>query len=290
MNARAYLDRALDLLQQHSIESAHADWAALRAQAHSETAGADTFEDTHAAIRAVIAALGNPHTHLVTAQRLAAAPAPRVPSGRMIGSAACLLLPRTPASNRSAYVTAGLKVMRALIAHEPTGWVVDLRGNGGGDMYPMLTVVSPLLGEGVAGAFIEPDGTTTRWGVRARHVYVGGRRTFVFRRVPRAVHRPVAVLVDGRTASSGEAVLVSFTGLEHAHSFGEPTAGFATANQMFPLPGGARLAITTALMADRTGRTYGNRPIEPQTVVSGTSDTHDRALDASVEWLSGQPG
>ncbi|ANZ36299.1 hypothetical protein BBK82_09715 [Lentzea guizhouensis] len=292
MNVPAYVDKALDLLQQRSIESAAADWPALRAQAHSETAGAQTPADTHAAIEAVITALGNPHTRLVTAQRMAAvraARAPRVPSGRMIGPVAHVLLPGTPSSNRRAYVTAGLQAMRALIAHYPTGWVVDLRDNLGGDMYPMLTVVAPLLGEGDAGAFIEPDGTTTRWGVRSRHVHVGGRRTFRFRRVPRAVHRPVALLVDGKTASSGEAVLVSFTGLDRARSFGEPTAGFATANQTFRLPDGAWLVITTALMADRTGRVYGNAPVAPDSPVSGTSGTHDRALDASIGWLSGLP-
>src|SRR3712207_1732868 len=100
---RAYVDLALDLLQQHSIESAAADWPALRAQAHSATAGAQTPADTHAALKAVIAALGNPHTHLVTTQRVAAVLAarpPRVPSGRMIDPVAYVQLPGTPSSNR----------------------------------------------------------------------------------------------------------------------------------------------------------------------------------------------
>jgi carboxyl-terminal processing protease len=154
-------------------------------------------------------------------------------------------------------------------------------------MYPMLTVASPLLGEGKAGAFVTPDGTTTEWGIRARHVYLGRRRTFVFRRIPKPANRPVAVLTNGRTASSGEAVLVSFLGAENVRTFGEPTAGFATANQTFPLPDGARLAITTAHMADRTGRTYGNTPIAPMTLVSNSGDNHDRVLDTAIAWLTG---
>lgn len=281
MTTRAYVDKALDLLQQHSMESPNADWPALRAEAHLATANAQRPEDTYAAIRQVIAALGNPHTHLVAAVPSGTAPEYGVPTGRMVGSAAHLVLPATPAANRGSYVTAGLKVMRELIAQSPSGWVVDLRGNGGGDMYPMLTVVSPLLGEGRAGTFTTPDGATTHWGIRRRHVYVGSRRTFVFRRVPRAANRPVAVLTSGRTASSGEAVLVSFLGAAHARSFGEPTAGFATANRTFPLPDGARLAITMAFMTDRTGRTHGNTPIAPHTPVDGAG-----ALDAAIAWLS----
>ena len=31
------------------------------------------------------------------------------------------------------------------------GWIVDLRGNSGGNMWPMLAGVGPVLGEGVAG-------------------------------------------------------------------------------------------------------------------------------------------
>ncbi|MET9228283.1 hypothetical protein [Lentzea sp. NPDC003310] len=67
----AYVDTALDLLQRHSIESAGADWPSLRAQAHA-------VEDADEAIRHVIAALGNPHTHLITA-------ADRTPSLRQAG-------------------------------------------------------------------------------------------------------------------------------------------------------------------------------------------------------------
>ena len=39
-------------------------------------------------------------------------------------------------------------------------------------------------------------------GIRFRHVYLGRRPTFVFRRVPKPVNRPVAVLVDGKIASA----------------------------------------------------------------------------------------
>ncbi|MEV6713211.1 S41 family peptidase [Lentzea sp. NPDC051208] len=193
-----------------------------------------------------------------------------------------MVLPETDTRNGRAYVTAGLKMLRGLIAGRPTGWVVDLRGNQGGDMHPMLTVVASLLGEGEKGRFISPHGETS-WGIRRGHVYNGGTTAFRWHRVPGARNQPVAVLVDGGTASSGEAVLISFLGAEDTRTFGAPTAGYATANEVFRLPDGARLAITTALMADRTGRTYGNAPIAPHTLV----DTED-ALSAAIEWLAGR--
>lgn len=246
--ARGYLDTALDLLQRHSAESATADWPKLRGEAHRATANARTPADTHAAIREVIKALGNPHTGLLTAP--GSSPANReVPGGRMIDSTAYLKLPATSAEDGETYVSSGRYLMHDLIAKRPSGWVVDLRGNDGGDMHPMLTVAAPLLGEGRTGSFVRPDGAVTDWGIRDRHVYNADRISFPQVEMPRAVHGPVAVLVDGHTASSGEAVLLAFTGAPDT----------------------------------RSGRTYGNAPITPQTLV-GTGD----ALDAAIEWLARQ--
>ncbi|MCX2952069.1 S41 family peptidase [Lentzea sp. NEAU-D7] len=199
-----------------------------------------------------------------------------------------MVLPETSSRNGRKYVSAGLKALRGLIGSRPTGWVVDLRGNRGGDMHPMLAVVAPLLGDGERGRFVSAHGETS-WGIRRGHVYNGARTAYRWHRVPAARNQPVAVLVDGGTASSGEAVLISFLGAEDTKTFGRPTAGYATANETFGLPDGARLAITTALMADRTGRTYGNTPIAPHTLVD-TDDTNDAddALDAAIEWLAGR--
>jgi carboxyl-terminal processing protease len=259
--ARGYLDTALDLLQEHSVESAKADWPALRGEAHRATANARTPSDTHAAIERVIRALGNPHTRLLTTP--GGGPSVReVPGGRMIGSVAYLKLPRVSSEDGETY----------------------LRGNGGGDMVPMLAVAAPLLGDGRTGSFVRPDGTRTDWGIRDGHVYKGERISFAQVEMPPAVNRPVAVLVDGDTASSGEAVLLAFTGAPNARSFGRPTAGFATSNEAFLLPDGARLAITTATMTDRTGRAHGNTPIAPDTLVDS-----DDALDAAIEWLGSRP-
>ncbi|WP_330270972.1 S41 family peptidase [Lentzea sp. NBC_00516] len=97
-----------------------------------------------------------------------------------------MLPPETDSRNGRAYVTAGLTLLRGLIACGPTGWVVDLRGNRGGDKHPMLTVVAPLLGEGERGRFIGQDGEATGWGVRRGHVYNGGNTAFRWRRIPAA--------------------------------------------------------------------------------------------------------
>lgn len=279
---RAYLDTALGLLQQYSMESPKADWPRLRAQAHRDIAHAQRPADTYRAINRVIARLGNSHTFLdASAAGGATSTVGTTPDGRMIGTTAYLRIPAVSSDHGEAYVDAGRRVFGDLLAARPRSWVVDLRGNGGGDMHPMLTVVAPLLGEGRTGSFVGPHGGIGDWGVRDGHVYNGDEVAFPQVKMQAAVDGPVAVLVDGQTASSGEAILISFTGAANARSFGEPTTGFATANNSFELPDGARLAITMGHMTDRTGRAYGNAPIAPHTVV----DTR-KALDAAIEWLT----
>jgi carboxyl-terminal processing protease len=43
------------------------------------------------------------------------------------------------------------------------GWIVDLRNNHGGNMWPILAGIGPVLGEGVSGYFIDSDGVETGW-------------------------------------------------------------------------------------------------------------------------------
>jgi carboxyl-terminal processing protease len=69
---------------------------------------------------------------------------------------------------------------------------------------------------------------------------------------------PVALLIDGDTLSSGEALAVAFRGRPNTRFFGQRTYGLASANRDFPLIDGARLQLTVALDADRNGKIYAN--------------------------------
>ena len=98
--------------------------------------------------------------------------------------------------------------------------------------------------------------------------------------------KPIAILIGGATASSGEASVISFLGQQHVRLFGSRTRGLATVNQPFELSSGAVLMLTTAHFADRTGRTY-PRGIEPDAPVAGDLGQagEDPCLHAAVTWL-----
>ena len=146
-----------------------------------------------------------------------------------------------------------------LDARGSCGWIVDLRDNTGGNLWPMLAGVGPVLGDGDAGASVYPDGRrVTLW-------YRDGRAGFgdyVQLRVAGAPYRldepypPTAVIVGPSTASSGEVIAAAFRGRKHASIFGAATRGLSTGNRTFPLSDGAALVLTVAATSDRTGRVY----------------------------------
>lgn len=173
------------------------------------------------------------------------------------------------------------------------GWIVDLRRNAGGNMWPMLAGVGPIQGEGDAGAFVA-RGRTSPWSYRAGRASSSGVTTAEVTR-PYVLARPappVAVLITRLTASAGEAIAIAFRGRASVRTFGEATAGLPTANVLRPLPDGALLVLTTALDADRTGRTY-DGSIEPDERVptdwSRFGTDADPVVAAATRWLNRQP-
>jgi C-terminal processing protease CtpA/Prc len=87
------------------------------------------------------------------------------------------------------------------------------------------------------------------------------------------------VLTDNGIASSGEAVVISFTGRPDTRSFGDRTCGLTTANAPYPMSDGATLNITEAVMADRTRTRYGYA-IQPDETVP-----MNQVIERAVTWL-----
>lgn len=161
------------------------------------------------------------------------------------------------------------------------GAIVDLRGNTGGNMYPMLAGVSPLLPDGPAFFFQFAAGDMA---VEIAGNSVSGAGMTLSDSAGKW-DAPVAVLVDDRTGSSGEAAMLAFRGLDRSRSFGSPTAGYASSNGVFDFPDGSALVITQAWDKARTGEVFGEDPVAPDT------ETHpDSAMPAAKEWLRAEYG
>ena len=138
------------------------------------------------------------------------------------------------------------------------GVCIDLRGNNGGNMYPMIAAIHRFL----------PDDVFLKFKMRRRLQSVMPiNKEFVAKVVgidiePR-INCPVAILTDKGTASSGEAVLLCFRGLDNVRVFGFPTAGYASANESIIFYNGSILALTVSCDIARTGEVFCEDPIVP---------------------------
>jgi C-terminal processing protease CtpA/Prc len=219
----------------------------------------------------------------------------RLPDG--LGYLDIPLFPEAFSSPASlSYATQGQQIIQSIDTTPPCGWVIDLRSNEGGDLYPMLAAVGPILGDGQAGTFIEADGTQIPWAYQDGQAIYGQQ---VLLQVPNAYHLqrpnpPVALLTSSLTASAGEATLISFLGRPNTRTFGEPTVGVPTSPNAITLSDGAILAVVGAQEEDRTGHLYPEQPLAPDQSVTpdwtqlGTEN--DPTLQAAEAWLQAQPG
>jgi carboxyl-terminal processing protease len=295
-----YLDAALDIMQQNSINREKIDWPAFRERAHERLTAAKTMQDVHALLRVSIKELGDGHSFMrPPPQTPGATPSPAAPGkpresrGEMMGDIAYVFMPGyssgTPQAN-TAFADALQKILAELDAQNPKGWVLDLRENTGGNMWPMMAGIGPLLGEGENGRFLT-HGKSTTWWYRAG---ASGIERYTSTKVSTAPYQlkrllpPVAVLTGAKTASSGEAIVVAFRGRPSTRFFGAATHGQSTANQNFRLSDGTTLYLTTGIYVDRTGKTYG-KAIEPDELVPSPVDsTTDPVLTAAITWLRAQ--
>ncbi|RZJ86290.1 MAG: hypothetical protein EOO60_13630 [Hymenobacter sp.] len=172
-----------------------------------------------------------------------------------------------------------------------TAWVIDLRLNDGGAMAPMLGGIAPLLGDGHLGDFTDQDGKPTeQWYLRNGDFYLDtlGIRTVHTQCSRTKPDKPIAVLLSGLTASSGEIVAISLKGRPATRFFGEPTYGATTANESYLISGSAYLTIAGAAEIDRNKVSY-RANIRPDEVIIGGDDfadlSRDAKMQAAVAWL-----
>lgn len=290
--AANYLNEIVGLMQANSINRNQINWTDFRAQVFARVQGAQTIADTYPAISLALGLLNDQHSFYTTAEgmgignpssrRCAAASVSRPALPGDIGYVRVTAFSGTDAAAVRTFADSVQDQIRLADRSNLAGWIVDLRGNGGGNMWPMLAGVGPVLGDGIAGYFIPPSGFPSPWayanGASTNNGFAQAMVSSVYvlaRTSPR-----VAVLTDNLVASSGEAVAISFRARPNARSFGTATCGLSTANQSYRLSDGAMLYLTTAVMADRTRLSYGDS-ITPDEVMQGDAAVVERA----IEWL-----
>jgi len=160
------------------------------------------------------------------------------------------------------------------------GWIVDLRTNSGGNMWPMISGLGPLLDLGNVGYFLKGE-SSFPWKHTANGIGIKVKNPYRVRN-----NNKIAVLIGKETGSSGEMTAISFIGQQNAKLFGEPSAGYITSNSMFKLSDGSNLLLATTYVADRNHKKYLER-VYPDVTVKPLAN-QDAVLQIAKSWLEGK--
>ncbi|HEU5227058.1 MAG TPA: S41 family peptidase, partial [Ktedonobacteraceae bacterium] len=209
-------------------------------------------------------------------------------------------LPDLPGNveHKQLYMAEIQKLLREIDQMGVSGWVLDLRRNSGGNMWPMLAGLGSLLGEGECLAMVSPWEKVPIF-YRDGKVYTEERWEELAEKVANPYQLqhplpPVAVLTSSQsTVSSGEFVVLAFRGRPRTRSFGEPTYGLPTGNASKELPDGAKIFLTSYWVADRAGNIF-DGPIPPDQYVkvdwTCLGEDDDPVLQAALQWLRVEEG
>jgi carboxyl-terminal processing protease len=209
------VNHALRLVHANAVYMPESSWPPVVRRARTLVAAAKTIPETYAALTYVVQQLqlrGDQHAVFAPPVSSNAPPLPTpVQSARVslvdarVGTVMIptVLVAPNSAAARSFVSNALTHMTRLSSRHTVCAWIVDLRGNQGGDMYPMLLALGPILGSGRLIGFQTKDRQRRYVSYRAGAISGGGASFEAPTRVADFLPKPaVAVLTDFTTRSS----------------------------------------------------------------------------------------
>lgn len=282
-----FTNEVLDVIERHSIFSDSIDWPVFRKEMDFLTSA--HYQDTgYLVMRRIINELqkyGDNHSFWRTRkrvkelnQKLSNLRSPKlVEVKKGIGH---LTIPSY--TNRGdldlyLYIDSALRQIEAVDDYSKMkGWIIDLRGNSGGNMYPMISSILPFIQEDSLGYFLTRKDKTA-WIKNFRKPSLVTQRIKKYK--CKDLNTKIAVLIDNKTASAAEMTAIALIGLPNVKLFGQTSAGKTTGNRVFYLSNGSMLALATSWAIDRKGKIYYG-PIIPDVTI-GEAETLVKAID----WL-----
>jgi len=156
------------------------------------------------------------------------------------------------------------------------GIVLDLRGNPGG---------IGIMAMGIAGFFIDKEGLKLGE-MKMRETTL----KFVIFPRPETYSGPLAILVDGGSASTTEILAQGLQDLGRARIFGSGTAGAALPSDIVRLPNGDGFQFAQAGYVSEKGRILEGNGVKPDVEVFQTQEAlvagHDLVIDAANAWIT----
>lgn len=310
-SVKSYLDKSLLIIEANALNSKKVDWKQLRENVYSKASGAKRYEDVLSIYPYIFEQIDDHHGSLkykdktyswnkrneIKVNNTIKAATKQYSSVRSekIGREVGYIL--IPGNNdfRGQHMDSISRDIKNAIAKindkHIKGWIIDLRINTGGNMYPMIAGLTEFIGEGRVGGFITPGNQADGdWIIKDGAFYVDSVKVtpVKYEGYPIKKEVPIAVLISGNTASSGEMTAITTIGRHKSILIGEPTAGYTTTNLGFKLNEYSGLNLAVDYATDRNGKVY-PKNITPEILIIEGDNFEDLGKDQKVRkaisWL-----
>jgi carboxyl-terminal processing protease len=301
------LDETLGFMEKMYYRKDMVDWKALGAQARQQLQNSGNCDDAYASISWCFQQLGERHSFIMSPEKAARysgddEPPVNASLTELVGeikgewledSIAYLTVPwvQTTDSMICQRIADSLQATIArLDTRKISRWIIDLRRNSGGNCWPMLAGIGPLMGDGICGYFVSNDERVPisyldGSALQGRHIRCRVSEDHGYHL--RSANKSIVVLTGNRTVSAGEIVALAFKGREQTCLIGQPTAGLTTANATYSLSDRSMLVLTVCQEAGYTGRVCDGR-IQPDKYfppATSSDPETDPTRSAALAWL-----
>ena len=311
-SVKIFIDKALTTMQENSAFAKKVNWDDIRARVNQMSENASTYAEAAPAIKYAFDALNDKHGWLVFAEeeyhnpkfqgkksrlsenmKQAALKGAQLYSGTVNNKYAYISIPFFGGQKADQINSFAQRIQDSLfsVINETTeGIIIDLRLNGGGNMYPMFAGLSNVLGDDDISILADSTGKIIeRSFIRKNDFIQDGRIAASLAKNYGDLSRmPVAVIIGPGTGSSGECLAAGFIGRKKTVLIGETTAGYTTANNGFLLAGeDYAMVLAVGYLTDRFGNTYYDN-VTPDIEVTGDdffNHANDQKIQAAVKWF-----
>lgn len=175
--------------------------------------------------------------------------------------------------------------------NKPTGWIIDLRSNIGGNMNPMLAGLGELIPNAdLGGDTKDGENFYSTWKFKNGNFYENGNSYYQANLTCKnsTTEGRIAVLTSKYTASAGEVVVSSLKGQKNLKIIGQKTSGLSSTNGWFILSDKWIFAPMTAYYMSKE-KTVHSDGVIPDFIVEEALDLDNlqqgKIIDRAIQWI-----
>lgn len=305
---RVYVTNALNVMKEKSVNKKKVNWKEVYDKTLQESLKAKTIAETYPIIKNSLAYLEDSHSNFypkdvvkeyTLGYKATGQEFPVIKSELLKDNYAYISLPDIGSFNNddwNTYINNFYSKVNDLRKHNPKGWIIDLRGNFGGMLYPMYAAIAPFLDKKNVVGTKDSEGNITYFNYKNGKFYEGSKATQQFQlteKEPKQIDESVAILIDKVTGSSAEFIAAAFVGQKNVKLVGVNSQGLTSGNQEYKLSDGSFLVLTIGNIVDRTGKEYTKigEGITPNIKIEKSNDkekTNEQYLNKAFEYIDGK--